>query len=96
MNNFNQIVPVSELARNSQAILARATSLNKEPIILFKRNRPIAALVDFDKFSGLLKAQEEKEMKEALRAIAIAEKELKEGKVKTMKKISDLWGDDEN
>lgn len=96
MNGFNQIVSVSDLARKSQAILAKATSANKEPVILFKRNKPIAAIVDFDKFSDLIKAQEEIEMKEALRTIAIADKEYKEGKTKTMKKISDLWGDNEN
>jgi len=91
MIDFNQIVPVSELARNSQAILTRVTSMDKKPVIVFKRNKPIAAIVGFDKFSDLLKAQQENETEKALRAIAIAEKEYKTGKTKVLKSASELW-----
>lgn len=96
MNGFNQIVSVSELARKSQAILKRVASANTEPIILFKRNKPMVVVINFEDYTALYKAKREKELKDALKTIKFAENELKEGRAKTMKKVSDLWENDEN
>ncbi|KKS43972.1 MAG: hypothetical protein UV05_C0015G0006 [candidate division CPR1 bacterium GW2011_GWA2_42_17] len=90
MNGFNQIVPISQLPRRYDELIKEADSTN-QPIIIFRRNKPVAGLVDFSLLEKLLAAQREQELRLAFCAIKEGEEAYQLKKTKVLKKVSDLW-----
>lgn len=91
MNKFNlsQIEPISSLPRDYSALLRRAKK-RKEPVIFLKRNKPVAALLDWELLKKLMDLKAKEEEKEALESILRSEKEFKAGKAKILKSLSTL------
>lgn len=90
MNNLSQIVPISDLPRKYLSIINKANS-SSQPVIIFKRNRPIAGILSYKILEALMESQRINEEEDALNTIFSGEKDLKEGKTKTLKSINDLW-----
>lgn len=89
MDGFDQIVPISQLPRRYLSILREAKTSGK-PIIIFRRNKPVAGIVSYEHLSTLLEAKREAEEKEALEKISVGEREFKEGRAKILKSLRDL------
>lgn len=90
MNDFNQIVPISELPRRYLELLRQA-SVTKKPVILFRRNKPVGGLVDFDLLQNISEIQRKKELEEAVETIRAGEKAYKSKKTRILKEPRDLW-----
>lgn len=91
MNKFNlsQIEPISSLPRDYSAFLRRAKA-RKEPVIFLKRNKPVAALLDWRLFDELMDLKARKEEEQAVEGILQSEKEFKAGKAKLLRSLSAL------
>lgn len=90
MSDFNQIVPISELPRKYLELLRRANSTN-EPVVLFRRNKPVGGLVDFKLLQEFIEAKRERELEEVLGTIKSAEEAYKNKKTRVWREPKDLW-----
>lgn len=90
MNNFTKITPVSDLPKKYSELIKEANR-SDEPIVLFKRNKPVGAVVNFKFLNTLLDAKKELELREALDVIKEGEDSFDSKKTKTLEKPSDLW-----
>jgi len=90
MNNLSQIVPISDLPRKYLSIINKANS-SSQPVIIFKRNKPVAGILSYKMLKSLMESQRKNEEKDALETIFSGEKDLISGKTKTLKSINDLW-----
>ena len=87
--DFSQIKPISSLPRNYAALLKWAQQTGK-PVIFLRRNKPIAAFLDWKLFKKLIEFQEKEEEREALKNILRSEKEFRAGQAKVLKSLAHL------
>lgn len=90
MNDYNQIVPISELPRRYLELLRQA-STTKKPVVLFRRNKPVGGLVDFDLLQTIWETQRKMELEEALKTIKEGEEAYKNKRTRVLKEPKDLW-----
>ena len=76
----NDIKPLSTLRSDPAALLKQARESHR-PIVITDRGKPSAVLVDLELF------QKEKEKMELMEAILEGEKDLQEGKIKTLSQL---------
>ena len=60
---FPQMVPISDLRRRSRELLAM---LSAGPVVIMRRGRPAAVLVDFDEYQELMEAIQDARDREIL------------------------------
>ena len=84
--DFTQIVPISDLPRKYDELLKRS-----EPVILFRRNKPVGVLMDYSLWDEYLEFKRKYELADALTMAEAGEKAYKEGKTKILKNPSNLW-----
>lgn len=77
-------MPVSEMQKNYKTLVNKVNRI-KKPIVLLCRNRPVGVVVDMGTFEAMRAAQRRWEEEDTRAAIVIAEKELKQGKIKVLK-----------
>lgn len=90
MNDYTQVVPISELPRKYLELLHLATA-SKKPVVLFRRNKPVGGLVDFSLLEDLWEIQRKKELEEALKTIKEGEEAFKNKKTRVLKEPRGLW-----
>ena len=90
MNGFKQIAPISELPRKYLELLRKASYTN-EPVILFRRNKPVGGLVDYQLLQSFMEAKQKLEVAEALGMVKEAKAAYQEKKTKVLKNPRDLW-----
>jgi len=90
MDSFGQISPISELPRRYIELLKQA-SKTKEPVILFRRNKPVGGLVDYDLLQQLVEYKRQLELKQALAIIKEGEEAYRRKKTRVLKKPAELW-----
>lgn len=78
------MVSASDIQKNYRKIFNRVIKTRK-PVVVMRGNKPEVAVVDMKTLSELQKKIKEIELADALEAIRIGEKELKEGKLKLLK-----------
>ncbi len=86
--NFSQLKPISSLPRHYATYISQLAK--KGSIILMKKNKPTAVLVDFKWWQKLEKCLRRLEDKEAWESIQQSEKEIREGKIIRAKSLADL------
>lgn len=90
-----QIASVQELQRNYRKLL-NWVKKTRNPLYLFKNNKPEAVIVDVENFDSMRIKVLQLEEKEALEAIAIGKSEFKQGKAKVLTSLADLIKENEN
>ena len=88
MNFGIQTTSAREIQRNYKRIFEQAVNTG-EPIYVMSKNKPQVAIVSMDLLDKITK-QLQWEMEDTREAIAIANKERKEGKLKVLKDPKDL------
>lgn len=81
---LDNIVSSSELQKNYKKVFNKAKR-TKRPVIVMRGDDPEVAVIDIKTLEGMEKRLEEMEINEALEAIAVADKEFREGKIKVLK-----------
>lgn len=87
--SLSNIVSTSEIQKNYRKIFEQAKK-TKKPVVIMRGNKPVVAVIDMQTLEKLNRKVEEFELEDALRAIEEGERELKEGKTKTAKSLTDL------
>ena len=77
-------VSVSDIQRNYRSIIDKINK-TKEPVVLMRRNKAVGVVVDLITFEKMRIAKSRWEEEDTRKAIAVAEKELKAGKLKLLK-----------
>lgn len=92
IHNFQipTFVSVSDLQRNYPALLKQLHS-SKKPLLVLKKNDLEAVILLPEMFGALLEKVRQYEEQEALAAIQSYEKEKKEGKLRRMKNVVELF-----
>ncbi|MCH8821677.1 type II toxin-antitoxin system Phd/YefM family antitoxin [Patescibacteria group bacterium] len=67
-----------------------AVKETKEPVIILRRNKPEAAIIDIETFEELSRKAESYDELRALESIEQSEREFKSGKTKVLKSLKDL------
>lgn len=90
-------ISVSDIQRNYKSLIGLVNRTRK-PVVLLRRNKPVGVVIDMDSFEALRKAERRWEEEDTRRAVAVAKKELKQGKLKLLKgSLGDLMDEkDEN
>lgn len=81
-------VSVSDIQRDYRKVFDKAKR-TKKPVMVMRDNKPDVAVIDAKVLAEKDKRLEELEIKDAFRAIQVAEREKKEGKLKVLK-VGDL------
>jgi prevent-host-death family protein len=93
MSIIPKLTSVAAIQRNYKKVIETAKE-TKEPVVILKRNRPEAAIVDIDTFEKIFhKANLFDEMK-ALHTIEASEKEYKAGRSKKLSSLKNLLHED--
>ncbi|TSC86820.1 MAG: hypothetical protein G01um101416_585 [Microgenomates group bacterium Gr01-1014_16] len=86
------MVSASDLQRDSARIISLAMS-GDDPVFVVKNNRPQAAVINLRRLKYLIDKTTDWETRDALEAIRIGEKELKQGKLKSTTDFSEFLND---
>ncbi len=81
------------MQRNYKKVIETAKE-TKEPVVILRRNKPEAAIVDIDTFEELFKKAESYDELRALETIAQSEKEFKSGEAEKFDSLADLVNED--
>jgi len=88
-----KLISASAIQRSYKKVIEMAKE-TKEPVVILRRNKPEAAVVDIDTFEELSKKADSYDELRALRTIAQSEDEFKEGKAEKFTSLSDLLNED--
>lgn len=86
------IASVTDLQRNSRKLLFLAKR-TKEPIVILKKNKPTAVLMDYDFFKEHQEIKKQAEMVDFEQAVVIAEEEKRKKKLKKLRSLKDLMNE---
>lgn len=90
MNGLAQIAPISDLPRRYLELLSQSSRTN-EPVILFRRNRPVGGLVDYALLQKFLEYKRQLELQDALQTIKEGKEAYQKGQTKILRNPADLW-----
>ncbi len=82
-------VSVSDIQKNYRKIFDKARR-TKEPVIVLSNNKPDVVIMDVESLELMNKKLEEFEIEDTLRAVEAGDRELKEGKTKTVASLAEL------
>ena len=89
MSLIPRLTSAAQIQRNYKRVIETAKE-TKEPVVILRRNKPEAAVVDIETFEEIFqKAILFDEMK-ALEAIKQSEKEYRSGKARELRSLKDL------
>ena len=89
MSLIPKLTSAAAMQRSYKKVIETAKE-TKEPVVILRRNKPEAAIVDIDTFEKLSKKAESYDELRALEAIAQSEREFKSGKAKVLRSFKDL------
>jgi prevent-host-death family protein len=82
--SLSNVVSASDIQKNYRKIFDRVKR-TKEPVVVMRGKKPEVAVVSIKELEEMEKLRYETEVADALKAIEIGEKELKEGKLKLLR-----------
>ena len=87
--SLSNVVSASDIQKNYRKIFDRVKR-TKEPVVVMRGKKPEIVMMDIKTLDELNKKIEELEVADALQAIEEGERELREGKTKIAKSLTDL------
>lgn len=93
MSLIPKLTSVTQIQRNYKKVIETAKE-TKEPVVILRRNKPEAAVVDIETFEELSQKATLFDELKALEAIRQSEKEYKSGKAKKLIRPQNLLSED--
>lgn len=93
MSLIPKLTSVSQIQRNYKKVIETAKD-SKEPVIILRRNKPEAAVVDIDTFEEISQKAASFDELKAIEAIGESEKDYRGGKAKKLTSLKDLLDED--
>ncbi len=89
MSLIPKLTSAVAIQRNYKKVIETVKE-TKEPVIILRRNKPEAAMIDIETFEELSKKADSYDELRALEAITQSETEFRSGKAKTLRSLKDL------
>ena len=93
MSILPKLTSAAKMQRSYKKVI-EAVKETKEPVVILRRNKPEAAIIDIETFEEILQKAESFDELKAIEAIKRSEKEYRGGKAKKLKSLKSLL--DEN
>lgn len=93
MSLIPKLTSAAAIQRNYRKVIETVKE-TKEPVVILRRNKPEAAVVDIETFEQLIKKAESYDELRALETITQSEKEFKSGKAEKFSSLADLFDED--